>query len=250
MATTTPKDNSPIPNVLFRLPPVDANIQAGLREFLPNYHDGLNDLRMSAQVVKHVYDSRPDIAREVLQKIASGEVRPTEVLPNPKFPDNGALLIFDKLRPNSRHSKNGTMAIEISANGRGVDAKTLMTVQKGYLAPARKMAEGIKVSRSEGRQGSVNTERLPHQLPETLASQAHPAADFPMLEPDSTSLPLTQDLSNLAEIANDMPNHPIEIDGEVMTLSDAVKRLDAEARDTEAFSKSFEAATNCKLRRG
>ncbi len=239
-----------MPNVLFRLPQVDANIQAGLREFLPNYHDGLNELRLSAQVVKHVYDSRPDISREVLQKVASGEVRPTEVLPNHQFPDR-ALLVYGNIKPSSKRSKDGAMAIEISANGRGVDAITLMTVPSGTLRKARELAEQKRASRSEGRQLEANAARPTHFAQDQHANPANLAADnFPVVDRDNISLPLTQDLSNLAEIANDMPNHPIEIDGEIMTLSDAVKRLDAEARDTEAFSKSFEAATNCKLRRG
>ncbi len=141
VSSTTPKDGASMPNVMFQAGHIDDADAKQLESVLPDFHDNLRDLRVSGQCIKHVYDVRPTIAKELIGKLSSGDLKPTEILPNPQH-SNRALLVYGDLRPNSPKSKDGVMVVEVSANGKGTDMVSLMTAKEDYLNKARALKSG------------------------------------------------------------------------------------------------------------
>lgn len=173
VAHLKPKGGDPMPNVLFRIGEVSDSVAAGLHQFLPGFHETLREARISAQAIKHIHDSRPDIAPSVLQRLEQGVLSADEVLPNPKNPER-ALLVLKDIPTSSHKKKHGVTVIEVSANGRGIDIATSMTVPDKYLKEAREL------SKSKDLFGGAAVPSS--SLSVDLHQQHHPAADFPKLK--------------------------------------------------------------------
>lgn len=170
-------DTAPMPDVLFRIGEVDDFTAAGLRDFLPGFNDNLREARISAQSIRNIHDSRPGIAREVLQRLDDGALYADEVLPNPKNSDR-ALVVLRDVSSGSDKLKNAVTVLEVAANGKGIDVVTAMTALDGSLNKARELKRKI----IEERGGTVQDGGAAYpssSLADSLANQPHAAADFP-----------------------------------------------------------------------
>ncbi len=168
------EDTAPMPDVLFRIGEVDDFTAAGLRDFLPGFTDDLREARISAQTIRHIHDSRPSIAREVLQRLDDGTLYADEVLPNPKNPER-ALIVLRDVPSGSDKIKNAVTVLEVAANGKGIDIVSSMTSPDKYLKEARSL-------KAQREQISAGGAAVPSSsLSADVHQQHHPAADFPKL---------------------------------------------------------------------
>ncbi len=167
-------DTDPMPDVLFRIGEVDDFTAAGLRDFLPGFTDDLRETRISAQVIRHIHDSRPGIAREVLQRLDDVTLYADEVLPNPKNPER-ALVVLRDVPSGSEKLKNAVTVLEVAANGKGIDVVSSMTSPNKYLKEARSL-------KAQREQVSAGGAAVPSSsLSADVHQRHHPAADFPKL---------------------------------------------------------------------
>ncbi len=171
-------DTSPMPDVLFRIGEVDDFTAAGLRDFLPGFTDSLREARISAQSIRHIHDSRPGIAREVLQRLDEGTLYADEVLPNPKDRTRALVVLKDAAPTSSKNPKHISQVLEVSANGKGIDVVTAMSTRDGALNEARKLKQEITENRVGTDLGGGATYPS-SSLADSLANQPHAAADFP-----------------------------------------------------------------------
>lgn len=174
-------DTSPMPDVLFRIGEVDNTTAAGLRDFLPGFTDDLREARISAQAIRHIHDSRPGIAREVLQRLDDGTLYADEVLPNPKDRARALVVLKDAGPTGESIPKHLSQVLEVSANGKGIDVVTAMTARDGSLNKARELKRKI----IEERGGTVQDGGAAYpssSLADSLANQPHAAADFPTFD--------------------------------------------------------------------
>lgn len=167
-------DTAPMPDVLFRIGEVDDFTAAGLRDFLPGFNDNLREARISAQSIRNIHDSRPGIAREVLQRLDDGALYADEVLPNPKNSDR-ALVVLRDVSSGSDKLKNAVTVLEVAANGKGIDIVSSMTSPNKYLNEARSL-------KAQREQVSAGGAAVPSSsLSADVHQRHHPAADFPKL---------------------------------------------------------------------
>lgn len=82
-------DKAPMPDVLFRVGRMDDYTAAGLAQYLPDFHDGLRDVRVSARALKHIHDSRPDIAGPMIERLQDGALARRRGAAKPDQPEAG-----------------------------------------------------------------------------------------------------------------------------------------------------------------
>lgn len=171
-------DKTPMPDVLFRIGEVDSATAAGLRDFLPGFTDDLREARISAQSIRHIHDSRPSIARDVLQRLDDGTLYADEVLPNPKDRTRALVVLKDAGPTGENIPKHLSQVLEVSANGKGIDVVTAMTARDGSLNKARELKR--KIIEERGGTAQDGGAAYPSSsLADSLANQPHAAADFP-----------------------------------------------------------------------
>lgn len=191
-------DAAPIPDVLFRIGEVDKATAAGLRDFLPGFTDDLREARISAQAIRHIHDSRPSIAREVLQRLDDGTLYADEVLPNPKDRTR-ALVVLKEAGPTGESiPKHLSQVLEVSANGKGIDVVTAMTARDGALNKARELKRQIIEERG-GTAQDGGAAYPSSSLADSLANQPHAAADFPTFDQSRD-----QSIARPAAVASDV----------------------------------------------
>lgn len=171
-------DTAPMPDVLFRIGEVDDFTAAGLRDFLPGFNDNLREARISAQSIRNIHDSRPGIAREVLQRLDDGTLYADEVLPNPKDRSRALVVLKDAGPTGENIPKHLSQVLEVSANGKGIDVVTAMTARDGSLNKARELKRKIMEERG-GTAQDGGAAYPSSSLADSLANQPHAAADFP-----------------------------------------------------------------------
>lgn len=171
-------DTGPMPDVLFRIGEVDNATAAGLRDFLPGFTDELREARISAQAIRHIHDSLPGIAREVLQRLDDGTLYADEVLPNPKDRSRALVVLKDAGPTGENIPKHLSQVLEVSANGNGIDVVTAMTARDGSLNKARELKRKIMEERG-GTAQDGGAAYPSSSLADSLANQPHAAADFP-----------------------------------------------------------------------
>ena len=260
IAHLNPKGNDHIPDALFRIGEVSDSVASGLHEFLPGFKEILREARISAQSIKHIHDSRPNIARDVLQRLEQGVLHADEVLPNPKHPDR-ALLVLKNTESGSKKAKHGVTVIDVSANGKGIDVVSSMTSPDKYLKDARLLAEERK------NKGLAGGAAVPSSsLSADLYQQHHPAADFPKLD-QTLGSNIVQSKDNVNK--NDTPeiisareaipsiesDRQFEIehdDGSIDSgsASELMARADEEAAFAEQSDTATTAAISCFLKFG
>lgn len=249
-----------MPDVLFRIGEVSDSVAAGLRDFLPGFNDKLREARISAQSIKHIHDSRPGIARDVLQRLEQGVLRADEVLPNPQHPER-ALLVVKNYDPDNPR-KRGSTVIEVSANGKGIDVVTSMTGEDRSLKKARDLKKQIEGSRSEGQHVDTRPNSPHRHLPDQ--DQTHAAADSLHFERDSQSVDQAQakvnttdtpELAAVRQILAERGDTDIfyrDDDGNEQTasLSQLLDELDNDMNDANHIDAALQAAITCFLRFG
>lgn len=266
---TQPKDGSKVPDVLFQIGRVDDATAQGLHDFLPGFNEGLREARISGRSIKHIQDSRPGIVREVLDRLERGVLSADEVLPNPQN-KNRALLVLKDVGGAPTKARHQSTVIELSANGRGVDVVSVMTMPDRTLNKARALREEVEASRSEGLRSphpplnTNETDVLTRQQTNfptvdrnaSEASIAKPeseatAATDPLVDID-TSLPALIDSIISGERDVQIPTGAINEDGSAVTVSarEMLAEADGNIARAENDSKGFLAAALCALRFG
>lgn len=249
-------DTTSMPDVLFRIGEVDDITAAGLRDFLPGFDDSLREARISAESIRHIHDSRPAIAREVLQKLDEGVLYADEVLPNPKNPER-ALVVLSDGPSLSGKAKSGVTVLEVSANGKGIDVVSSMTAPDKYLKEARQM-KAQKVEQAKVGGAAVSSSSLSADM----RQQHHPAADFPKLDQgldpsidpatpraQSTDQAATPIARAAAERVEQSPDMVIRMeDGTDIAARDALQQARSDVAQAEADSRGFVAAITCFLK--
>ncbi len=254
------KGSDLMPDALFRIGEVSDSVAAGLHDFLPGFNDSLREARISAQAIKHIHDSRQNIAKDVLAKLEAGVLRADEVLPNPQNRDRALLVVKDIGHKDA--NKRGVTVLEVAANGKGIDIVTSMTGTERSLKKAREFKQELELSRSEGQQLGQNPNSPHRHLPGQ--DQTHAAADFLHFERDNKSIdqqnkkattPDTPEVAAARETLKTPSDREFTIthdDGseDTGTAADLMARADADI----AFSKQADIATHaaitCFLRLG
>lgn len=261
VAGTQPKDGAAMPDVLFQIGRVNDAIAAELQQLLPGFNETLREARISAKSVKHIMDSRPTLAREVLDRLERGVLTADEVLPNPQRPDR-ALLVLRDVQPGDRagSSKHQSTVVELSANGKGVDVVSAMTMPDRTLNKARALKAEVEATRAGGLLS-------PSSLATEQARQPHAAAaseDSPTVAREA-SASIRQDgagatdpevrladtvLNELGDIQ--VPTGAIDADGKPVTVSarELLAQADNDIQRAQLESRGIDAAAACALQRG
>lgn len=266
---TEPKDGAAVPDVLFQIGHVDDATAQGLSDFLPGFHEGLREARISGRTIKHIQDSRPGIVKDVLDRLERGVLQADEVLPNHQNPRRALLVLRDvsELPSKARHQST---VIELAADGKGLDVVTAMTMPDRTLNKARALKEEIEASRSEGL-------RSPHpQLStgktDTLTRQQ---SNFPTVDRDASGASIAdggrpastggraarESADPVDRVAGEilarvedlhLPTGEIDADGNPVTVSarELMAQADADIATAHVESKGFMAAATCFLQRG
>jgi hypothetical protein len=252
-----------MPDVMFRIGTVDEQVAKELTTFLPGFNDSLREARISAQSVKHIHDSRPGIAREVLQRLDDGVLYADEVLPNPKNPQR-ALVVLREVPSGSTKAKNGVTVLEVSASGKGIDVVSSMTGPDKSLKEARAL-KGAKMADLAGGAAVPSS-----SLSDGVNQQHHPAADFPKLSQDPAQSIAQPDnaasqpaapgrrskLDEAAQMAAEAPDttviHGFDDAGNPVSrpISEALSEVQAERAKSAEEAKAYQAAVSCFIRRG
>lgn len=260
VAARQAKDGTPMPDVLFQVGRVDDATAQGLRDYLSGFNENLREARISARVIKHIQDSRPSIVRDVLDRLERGVLQADEVLPNQKDPKRVMLVLRDTDAQGSQARHQSTV-IELSANGKGVDVVSAMTMPERTLNKARAYKQELDMSRTGG-------PLPPSSLGSRETQQPHAAAaseDFLAVERDSASIdkpaagttaadPVVQVADEIMARADDiqLPTGAIDADGNPVTVSakQMMAEADADIVRADQDSKGFAAAAACFLQRG
>lgn len=258
IAVAQPKDGAVMPDVLFQIGEVGDQVAQGLHQFLPGFHDGLREARITARALKHIQDSRPEIVRDVLARLEAGVLRADEVLPNPQEPKR-ALVVLRNVSDAPTKVRHQNTVLEVAANGKGVDVVSAMTSPDRYLKKARDLAAEMGASRSEGL-------RSPH--PHLEAGKAdnltRQQTNFPTVDrgADSSIRPGKVDATDpevqLAQMVIDqvgdiqVPTGAIDADGNPLMVSarTLLDEADADIQRAQQDSLGIAAAAACSLQRG
>jgi len=267
-----PKSAARVPDVLFQIGRVDDATAQGLHDYLPGFHEGLREARISGRSIKHIQDSRPGIVREVLERLQRGVLTPDEVLPNHQNP-NRAFLVLRDVGEHPKKSPHQSTVIELSANGKGVDVVSAMTMPDRTLNKARALKEEMDTSRAEGLRSphppleAGKTDNLTRQQTNfptvdrdasasiTEKPQAATAKDpSGQLGNDAASDPVLQVADEILARADDIriSTGATDADGNPVTVSarELLAEADADIAKAEQESQGFFAAAACFLQRG
>lgn len=264
VARTQPKDGAPVPDVLFQVGRVDDNVAAGLHDFLPGFHEGLREARISAATIKHIQDSRPSLVRDVLEQLQRGSLNADEVLPNPKNRDRALIVLHDAAKTTSAKGKHLSHVVEVSANGKGIDVVTVMSARDGALKEARALRDEVTAQKKEKTTTDGGATYPSSSLEAGLPRQPHAAADFPTFARDqeasitsretAASDPEVQLAEGIVAQMDDLqlPTGALDAEGNPVTVSAREMLADADAavQQAENDTRGFMAAAACFLQRG
>lgn len=262
VATTSPKDGAAMPDVLFSIGRVDDNTFQGLTDYLPGFNENLREARISARTIKHIQDSRPEIVKEVLDRLERGVLHADEILPNHQNPSR-ALLVLKNIGEPQRAggAKHQSTVIELSANGKGVDVVTAMTMPDRTLNKARALKAKMEASRSEGPHPSSSSETGQSQEPHAAAA----SEDFLQVDRNTSADSISKvdegATDPVIQVADDILNRmddiristgALDADGNPITVSarELMAQADADIVRAEEDSRGFAAAATCFLQRG
>lgn len=259
---TQPKDGAKMPDVLFQIGEVSEQVAQALRRYLPGFHDGLREARISGRSIKHIQDSRPGIARDVLGRLEAGVLRADEVLPNPQDPKRALVVLRDVSGDKPSNKKHQSTVLEVSANGKGIDVVSAMTMPDRTLNKARALKQEMDASDSGG---PPSPSSLGARGSESNGPHAAAAPEgFLTVEPDAGSSirPATADATDpevrLAQAVLDevgdiqVPTGAIDADGNPVTVSarQLLAEADADIQRAQLEARGIEAAAVCFRQRG
>lgn len=262
VATTLPKDGAAMPDVLFSIGRVDDNTFQGLTDYLPGFNENLREARISARTIKHIQDSRPEIVRDVLDRLERGVLHADEILPNHQNPSRALLVLKDVGGPaRAGAAKHQSTVIELSANGKGVDVVTAMTMPDRTLNKARALKAEMEASRSEGPHPSSSSEANLSQQPHAAAASEdflqvnrNTSGDSITKGDDGATDPVVQVADEILARVDDIriSTGAMDEDGNAITVSarELMASADADIAKAQQDSKGFAAAAACFLQRG
>lgn len=252
-----PKKDAVIPDVAFSIGKVNGVVEAGLAKYLKGYHPGLSEIRINGNTIKHIHDSRPTIAKDVLSRLGKGILDADEVLPNHQNLDR-ALIILKHVEENigEEKPKHQATVLEVRANGTGTDIITSMISPDRTLKKARLLKEEID-SRLEGQQLPSFDDNSPHL---DASGTRFAAADFLQVNRDGSNVAQQNKNANpdavLAQkVISDNPNllvNYVDDDGVtyMMKASELLKKIDNELNDVKKDAKLFDVAATCFFSKG
>jgi len=176
-----------VPNPLFELGAISEATAKEVAIYIDGYTGEQRRLRVSGRTLKHIEESRPSIAREIVEQLPGMFTNPDEVLPDHKHPHKRALLVKigeqtpGESKPKS-HVATVEVEIEVEVSDGFIDIVTIMTAPDRSLKAAR----DLKDNWPEGQQRTEQAVNSPHPL---TAEAANPAADSPDTRPVADSLP-------------------------------------------------------------
>jgi hypothetical protein len=178
-----------IVNPRFQIGAVDAGTAQEIANYIDGYDGQQRNLRVSGRTLKHIHESRPAIAREILGQLPGMFSKPDEVLPDPKHKNKRALLVKERQTEEGQSKPKSYVAtveveIEIEVKDGFIDIVTIMTAPERSLKEARE----LKKNWPEGQQRTEQAVNSPHPL---TAEAANPAADSPDARPVGVSVPPT-----------------------------------------------------------
>lgn len=246
-----PKSADKVPDVSFSIGRVDGVVADGLSRYLKGYHPGLSEIRIDSGVIKHIHDSRPSIANDVLGRLGKGILEADEVLPNHQNMDR-ALVVLKHVDDEYR---DGVTVLEVRSNGTGTDVITSMVSPERSLKKARELKAQIDASRSEGQQPTPNGFDSPHPV---TSADAHAEADFLHFNREDLNVTRQNRLVNndfdvvnkaLAE-SPDMEISIIDDNGNTITgrASDLLNEIDNEIKQAQEDKTLYQAAAACMFR--
>lgn len=257
---TQSKDGTVMPDVLFSIGRVDDATSAGLSDFLTGFNEGLREARITGRTIKHIQDSHPGIVRDVLERLERGVLTADEVLPNHQNPKRALLVLRDVGGAERAGSaKNQSTVIEISANGKGIDVVSAMTMPDRTLNKARALKAEMEASRLGG--------PLPPSSSKSDQGQSSHAAaaseDFLQVDRETGSSisheqqagdPVVQLADEVLGRMSDMrlATGALDADGQPVTVSarEMFAQADADIAAAQQDARGFAAAAACFLQRG
>lgn len=248
----------PVPDVLFRVGQVDDITARGLHDFLPGFNDNLREARISGESIAHIQDSRPAIARDILQKLDDGVLYADEVLPNPQDRSRALVVLRDAAPTSSAKGKHTSSVLEVSANGKGIDVVTVMSSRDGALKKARQLRDELAANKGEG--ASTGGATYPSSsLASRQAGKPHAAADFPTFDQGNTSIAQATEGANqrsatveqetARQISERAPDMRITLDdGTEISAREAMQLAAEDMQQADTDRHAFMAAITCFLR--
>lgn len=175
-----------VPNPLFEVGSVDEATAKEIATYIDGYEGKQRRLRVSGRTLKHIHESRPAIARKIVEGLPDFFSKPDEVLPDHKHPGRRALLVKNQGGESSNSKNRSDVAtveveIEVDVSDGFIDIVTVMTAPNRSLKAARE----LKKSWPEGQQRTEQAVNSPHPLP---AEAVSPEADSPDARPTEASL--------------------------------------------------------------
>lgn len=252
-----PKKEANIPDVAFSIGKVDGVVETGLTKYLKGYHPGLSEIRIDGNTIKHIHDSRPTIAKDVLSRLGEGVLEADEVLPNHQNLDR-ALIVLKHIEENigEEKAKHQVTVLEVRANGTGTDVITSMVSPDRSLKKAREMKKEIE-SRLEGQQLPPFGDNSPHLEASKTPSAA---ADFLQVNRDGSNVAqqnknANPDVMLAQKVIGDNPNllvNYVDDNGVTHTMkaSELLKQMDNELNAVKKDSKLYDIAATCLFGKG
>lgn len=194
-----------IKNPRFHIGEVGAETASEIAIYIEGYDGKQRRLRVSGRTLKHVHESRPAIARVIVEQLPGMFSKPDEVLPDPRHVNKRALLVKERKADDGQPKQKSYVAtveveIEVEVSDGFIDIVTIMTAPDRSLREARE----LKKSWSKGQQRTEQAVNFPHPL--TPQEGANPAADFPDARPVARSVPPPAPPAQAAGITNaDVP---------------------------------------------
>ena len=227
-----------IPNSRFEIGSIDENTANEIAIYIDGYTGSQRKLRVSGRTLKHVEETRPKIAQEIIENLQAYFVSPDEILPDPKHQNKRALLVHrasdSKLK---NHVATIEVEIEIEVSDGFIDIVTIMTSPDRSLKEARALKENWR----EGQQMPFGYS--PHPI---ATEVTHAEADLPSVPPVESSVtqenkevkpPIGQDLRKMtvlqmtdAQLLETLEKHP---NREKSVLKQMEKRGIADPRKTD-----------------
>lgn len=169
-----------VPTPLFVIGTVDALAIDGLSKYLTGFEAGKHStVRISGRAIKHLHDSRPKLAKRILENIERITLHPSEVLPNHKgtVGERAILVHFDKVLMDDKGDQYATV-IELALNGTGVDIMSIQTMPERTLKKPRDLKE-ILDKELASKDGQHTLDKLAHSHHHVAPEGTRAEADLP-----------------------------------------------------------------------
>ena len=170
-----------VSNPRFDLGRIDDATVTELAKHIEGYQGEQRRLRISGRTLKHIEESRPKLAEQLIRNLPRLFTRPDEVLPDHKHVGKRALLVrFDESISKDKPPV-ATIEIEVEVSDGFIDIVSVMTSPERSLREPRRLKE----SRQEGQQRAEESANSPHPV---AAEAAHAEADFPNVLPTKENI--------------------------------------------------------------